>query len=420
MSTIEVSSLTKQFQRRKKQEGFWGSLASLINPAYETKTAVDAVSFQVEQGEIIGYIGPNGAGKSTTIKMLSGILVPTSGLIEVKGLVPYRQRKEHARNIGVVFGQRTSLWWDVPVIDSLHLLRDIYKVPQAQYRRNLDRYTDLLGLGEFLNVPVRQLSLGQRVRADIAAALMHDPAILFLDEPTIGVDVISKERWNTLYLHRPDLFTTSLEQMLTYAMLAIILNFFLNPSNLARYYITAQIRSGDIQMDLLRPLDFPFHLLARSAGMTLFNLMILCLPAFLLGALFLGLKAPASLLSGLLFLPSLALAFLVAVSLQFLVGLISVYTIGARRIVWFYLAVLRFFSGQMIPLWIFSPLLAQIAALLPFQTLVGIPLSIYIGRLDGAQAAQALGLQAVWAAALLLLGRLIWSRAYRKLTVQGG
>lgn len=194
MPLIQVNSVTKQFQRRKKREGVWGTVSSLVNPAYETKTAVDAVSFQINQGEIIGYIGPNGAGKSTTIKMLAGILVPTAGDIEVNGLVPHRQRKEHARNIGVVFGQRTGLWWDVPAIDSLRLLRDIYKIPEQQYRRNLERYTELLGLAEFLTVPVRQLSLGQRVRADIAAALMHDPIILFLDEPTIGVDVISKER----------------------------------------------------------------------------------------------------------------------------------------------------------------------------------------------------------------------------------
>jgi len=194
MPIIQVTSVTKQFQQRKKAEGLRETLAMLIKPQYTIKTAVDAVSFEIEQGETIGYIGPNGAGKSTTIKMLAGILVPTSGSIQVLGLDPFRQRKEHARHIGVVFGQRTSLWWDVPAIDSLRVLRDIYKVPEAQYRRNLERYTELLDLGEFLNVPVRQLSLGQRVRADIAAALMHDPAILFLDEPTIGVDVISKER----------------------------------------------------------------------------------------------------------------------------------------------------------------------------------------------------------------------------------
>jgi ABC-2 type transport system permease protein len=226
--------------------------------------------------------------------------------------------------------------------------------------------------------------------------------------------------WNTLYSHRPDLFSTSREQMLAYAMMAIVVNFFLNQSNFVRFYITGQIRSGDIQMDLLRPLDFPYFIITRSAGMTLFNVMVPCLPAFFLGVLFLGLKGPSSLLSGLLFLLSLLLAFLVAVALQFLIGLMAVYTIEARRIVWFYMAVLRFFSGQMIPLWIFPSLLAQIATLLPFQALVNIPLSIYIGRLDEAQTAQALGLQAAWAAGLLLLGRLIWGRAYRRLTVQGG
>jgi len=196
-SIIQVDCVTKQFQRRKKREGFWGSLSLLVNPEYEIITAVNKISFQVEEGEIIGYIGPNGAGKSTTIKMLAGILVPTAGSIRVLDCVPHQQRAEHARHIGVVFGQRTHLWWDVPVIDSLRLLRDIYKVPEAQYQRNLALFHDLLGLGEFQNVPVRQLSLGQRVRADIAAALQHDPAILFLDEPTIGVDVISKDRLRT-------------------------------------------------------------------------------------------------------------------------------------------------------------------------------------------------------------------------------
>ena len=169
----------------------------MVNPEYESITAVNDISFQVGEGEIIGYIGPNGAGKSTTIKMLAGILVPTAGSMRVLGCVPHQQRTEHTRHIGVVFGQRTHLWWDVPVIDSLRLLRDIYKVPEAQYQRNLALFSDLLGLNEFQNVPVRQLSLGQRVRADIAAALLHDPAILFLDEPTIGVDVVSKDRLRT-------------------------------------------------------------------------------------------------------------------------------------------------------------------------------------------------------------------------------
>ena len=197
MPIIQVEQLTKQFTRRKKRPGFWGGLTQLVSPDHEVITAVDQVSFNVEQGEIIGYIGPNGAGKSTTMKMLTGILVPTAGTLQVAGCVPHQQRTEHARHIGVVFGQRTHLWWDVPVIDSLHLLRDIYKVSEAQFRANLEIFNDLLELNEFQNVPVRQLSLGQRVRADIAAALLHNPTILFLDEPTIGVDAISKDRLRT-------------------------------------------------------------------------------------------------------------------------------------------------------------------------------------------------------------------------------
>ncbi len=226
--------------------------------------------------------------------------------------------------------------------------------------------------------------------------------------------------WNTLYRHRPDLFTVSLDQMLTYAMLAMVLDFFFNPSNFPRWYISNQVQTGDIQMDLLRPLDFTLHLLARSTGMTLYILAIPCLPACLLGVLFLGLKGPTSPLAGLLFVISLALGFLVSWGLNFLLGMISVYAIQVRRISWVFQGITSFFSGQLVPLWIFPPVLAQIAALLPFQALVGIPLSIYIGRLDGPQALQAMGIQAVWAAALLLSGRVIWSRAHRKLIVQGG
>lgn len=152
------------------------------------------INFTINDGEIVGYIGQNGAGKSTTIKMLSGILVPTSGEVRVNGLTPHRDRKKHLRNIGVVFGQKSSLWWDVPVIDSLNILKEMYRVDDVLFKKNLELFTDLLDLGPFLEQPVRQLSLGQRVRADLAAALMHDPKILFLDEPTIGVDVVAKER----------------------------------------------------------------------------------------------------------------------------------------------------------------------------------------------------------------------------------
>jgi ABC-2 type transport system ATP-binding protein len=186
MTLIDVHDLTRTFVVRKRTNGL-----------ARTRTEVRAVhdlSFSVETGEMVGYIGPNGAGKSTTIKMLTGILVPTAGHLRVAGLEPSRQRTELARRIGVVFGQRTTLWWDLPLRDSFELLQKIYRVEPARHRRNLEEYVELLDLGDLLDTPVRQLSLGQRMRGDITAALLHDPEILYLDEPTIGLDVVSKGR----------------------------------------------------------------------------------------------------------------------------------------------------------------------------------------------------------------------------------
>jgi ABC-2 type transport system ATP-binding protein len=194
MALIEVEQLSKAFTRAVRREGRFGALRSLLAREYRTVTAVDGVSFCVEEGEMVGYLGPNGAGKSTTLKMLTGILVPSAGRVEVGGITPHRRRIEHVRRIGVVFGQRTQLWWDLPTIESFELLRHVYKIPGERYRANLARYSDLLELGPFLETPVRQLSLGQRMRADLAAALLHDPVILFLDEPTIGLDVVARER----------------------------------------------------------------------------------------------------------------------------------------------------------------------------------------------------------------------------------
>ena len=194
MNLIEVNHLSKEFQIAKRQEGIKGALRSLFHRDYTTKQAVQDISFTVNTGEIVGYIGPNGAGKSTTIKMLTGILVPTAGDIRVNGLTPFKERQKNARQIGVVFGQRTQLWWDLPTIESFELLKQIFQIPKEQYEKNMARFADILGLEEFLQTPVRQLSLGQRMRADIAASLLHDPVILFLDEPTIGLDVVAKER----------------------------------------------------------------------------------------------------------------------------------------------------------------------------------------------------------------------------------
>src|SRR5690349_5013311 len=191
---IETEKLGKRFRIAKRRPGLLGGLRSVVNPEVRTVQAVREISLQIERGEMIGLVGPNGAGKSTTIKMLTGILVPTSGHIRVAGLVPMQQRRELAAHIGVVFGQRTQLWWDLPLIDSLRLLRHLYRVPEAQHSANLIRLRSLLDLDEFIDTPVRQLSLGQRMRGDLAAALLHDPELLYLDEPTIGLDVVAKAR----------------------------------------------------------------------------------------------------------------------------------------------------------------------------------------------------------------------------------
>lgn len=195
---IEARQLTKEFRIPVKKPGLTGSIRHLIHGEYTTKTAVDQVDFTIEQGEAVAYIGPNGAGKSTTIKMLTGILKPTSGQVLVNGIDPQKDRIRNARNIGVVFGQRTQLWWDIPVEESLQLLKNIYEVPDNVYKENRKLFDEIFGLEEFVGSPARKLSLGQRMRADLAAALLHNPSTIFLDEPTIGLDVGTKEAMRKL------------------------------------------------------------------------------------------------------------------------------------------------------------------------------------------------------------------------------
>ena len=196
MSTpaIVVENLTKIFPQRARADGFLGAIRSLLPSRTAGFVAVDDLSFEISEGEIVGLLGPNGAGKSTAVKMLTGILYPTRGIIRIHGLDPIKDRVINARQIGVVFGQRTQLWWDLPVADSLEMLRRIYDVPNHVFKQKLDLFREVLDLHEFLDVPVRRLSLGQRVRSDIAAALLHNPRVIYLDEPTIGVDLSARER----------------------------------------------------------------------------------------------------------------------------------------------------------------------------------------------------------------------------------
>lgn len=198
---ISVENLVKVFQVAKHYRGRLGWLRGLLARGYRQVRAVDGITFHIHPGELVGYLGPNGAGKSTTIKMLTGLLVPTSGALRVNGRIPWRERREHVAHLGAVFGQRSTLWWDLPVIESLELLRYIYKVPEDRFQRNLNEFRVLLDLDPFLDTPVRSLSLGQRMRADLCAALLHNPKLLFLDEPTIGLDVVAKERIRRFIRH---------------------------------------------------------------------------------------------------------------------------------------------------------------------------------------------------------------------------
>ncbi|MDY5853085.1 MAG: ATP-binding cassette domain-containing protein [Bacilli bacterium] len=191
---IVVEDLEKVFKKPIRKPGIIGMFKTLFSRKYETKVAVNKINFTINEGEIVGYIGSNGAGKSTTIKMMCGILNPTSGKVLINGIEPYKKRQTVAKQIGVVFGQKTQLWWDIPLIESFNVLKEIYLISDEEYKERFDFLQEVLDIKDFINQPVRTLSLGQRMRADLAASLLHNPKILFLDEPTIGLDVLVKEK----------------------------------------------------------------------------------------------------------------------------------------------------------------------------------------------------------------------------------
>ena len=193
MAIIEVNNLVKTYKTIEKEDGLLGYFKNLVKPKYNEFTAVNKINFNIEEGELVGYIGENGAGKSTTIKMLTGLLTPTSGSVLVNGIHTNEKRIQNNKNIGAVFGQKTQLWWDLPVIESFRLIRQMYKIPEGEYRKNLKKFTEILELDDLLEKQVKNLSLGQKMRCEIAATFLHDPKIVYLDEPTIGLDVLVKE-----------------------------------------------------------------------------------------------------------------------------------------------------------------------------------------------------------------------------------
>lgn len=194
MAIIKVKDLVKKYKIIEKEDGLIGYFKNLIKPKYKEFTAVNHINFEIQEGELVGYIGENGAGKSTTIKMLTGLLTPTSGEVVVDNLVPNKNRIENNKKIGAVFGQKTQLWWDLPVIESFRLIKKMYKIPDGEYRKNLKKFSEILELDNLLEKQVKNLSLGQKMRCEIAATFLHNPKVVYLDEPTIGLDVLVKER----------------------------------------------------------------------------------------------------------------------------------------------------------------------------------------------------------------------------------
>lgn len=193
MALIEVKNLVKKYRISEKEAGMFGYIKHLFRPKYKWQTAVNNISFNIDEGELVGYIGENGAGKSTTIKMLTGLLTPTSGEVIVNGIVPNEKRIENNKQIGVVFGQKTQLWWDLPVIESFRLIKKMYEIPEGEYRKNLKKFTEILDLKDLLEKQIKSLSLGQKMRCEIAATFLHNPKVVYLDEPTIGLDILVKE-----------------------------------------------------------------------------------------------------------------------------------------------------------------------------------------------------------------------------------
>ena len=473
---IEVSHVKRYYKVAKREQGMGNSIRHLFKRKYEIKRAVDDVSFTIKKGEIVGFIGPNGAGKSTTVKMLSGILYPDDGSVKIDGFIPYKQRKQYVKNIGVVFGQKSQLNWDLPLIESFELMRYIYKIPMDLYEENLHQFTELLDMEDFLYQPVRQLSLGQRMRGDIVAALLHSPKIVFFDEPTIGLDVVAKEKIRNFirYMNQKNdttiIFTTHdmqdiekicerliiidsgkkiydgsiqdiknrytsiknieliledgrKEMRMTYKMVATNFVIALGLSQAFTFnemFMQDKIKDGSITNEFLKPVSFKLRMLSENIGEGLFKVVFHFFPALILTCLYTDICMPKSFANLVLMLLSMMLGYLVLWLISFIVQTWSFWLFSVWGIVTIKNVFINILSGSLLPLWFMPGPLKTIISCTPFESIYFTPVRIYLGQLSGMDIFKAMMIQCGWILVLYLAGNIFWKQGVKKLVVQGG